>query len=267
MKTVIVIPARKGSTRLPGKPLIPILGKPLLYRTWKIAQAVERVHSVAIATDDEEIQSTATQWGATVIMTRQDCQNGSERVFEAVNTLSEQPEIVINLQGDAVLTPPWVLQALVDQLQNDPTVSIATPATALSWQMHEEALQTERMGRSSGTFVVFDLHKNALYFSKKVIPGIRDPSTDRATHSHSSPIYRHIGLYAYRYPALAHYVHLRPSALETLENLEQLRLLENGIPIRVVLVDYQGRTHASVDTFSDIERVESILQQEGECPT
>jgi 3-deoxy-manno-octulosonate cytidylyltransferase (CMP-KDO synthetase) len=257
--TVIVIPARQGSQRFPGKPLAPICGKTLLLRTWNIAKAVQGVDQVLIATDDEGIRKYAEEeMGAEVVLTRPECRNGSERVFEAVQKLRIRPEFVINLQGDAVLTPPWVIQSVVDKIQKDSTIQIATPATHLSRAQYEQFLGSKANGRTSGTLVVFDRKSQALYFSKNIIPNVREWKSEAA------PLYRHIGLYAYRFAALQSYVAMDPSPLEEAEGLEQLRALENGIPIRIVQVDYRGRTHWSVDNPEDVGVVEKIIGLEGE---
>lgn len=258
MGTIIVIPARKGSTRFPGKPLVFIHGKQLLYRTWLIAKAVQGVGKVYIATDDDQIRDRALEFGAEVLMTRADCRNGSERVFEAVQGLKNNPEIIINLQGDAVLTPPWVIQSVVDGIQKDTTIQIATPATHLNRQQYDQIVNSKTGGRTGGTLVVFDLKSNALYFSKNLIPNVREWKTSGVS------IYRHIGIYAYRYASLKTYASLPPSPLEETEGLEQLRALENEIPIRVIQVDYHGRTHWSVDSPEDVQVVEQIISREGE---
>jgi 3-deoxy-manno-octulosonate cytidylyltransferase (CMP-KDO synthetase) len=257
-RTIIVIPARRGSTRFPNKPSALILGKSLLQRTWSIARAVKNCDDVLIATDDEGIRSQAQGFGAKVIMTRADCENGTIRVFEAVKTLSQAPQVVVNLQGDAVLTPPWVIQAVVDAVQQDASIQIATPATRLEGRFYDEFVQSKAGGRVSGTLVVFGLNRNALYFSKGMIPFVRDRDRDLP------PVYRHIGLYCYRYEALENYAQLEPTPLEEAEKLEQLRALENGIPIRVIPADYGGRTHWSIDNPEDIKITEGIIEREGE---
>jgi 3-deoxy-manno-octulosonate cytidylyltransferase (CMP-KDO synthetase) len=258
MNTVIVIPARKGSTRFPNKPMALIHGKQLLYRTWLIAKAVKNIDEVIIATDDDGIRTQAQGFGATVLMTRPECENGTVRVFDAIQQLQKKPRIAVNLQGDAVLTPPWVIQAVVDEMQKDASISLATPATQLDWRRYDEFIQSKEGGRVSGTLVVFDQKKNALYFSKGLIPFIRDRNIAEP------PIFRHIGLYSYRYETLAKYVALKPTPLEQIEKLEQLRALENCIPIRIILVDYRGRTHWSIDNPEDIQIAEQIIKKEGE---
>jgi len=261
MKTVIVIPARKASTRFPNKPMAPILGVPLLERVWRIAKAVKNVDGVWIATDDSGIENLAKSFGANVVMTRPDCENGTERVYDAVQKLDCLPEIVLNLQGDAVLTPPFVLQAVLDEMQSNPEIQLATPATQMSWAQYDEFMISRASGKAGGTLVVFDLKKNALYFSKGAIPFIRDRGNILES---VPPIHRHIGLYCYRYPTLKKYLSLSQTPLEKVEKLEQLRALEHGIPIRIVPVDYQGRTHGSVDNPEDIQKVEQIILKEGE---
>lgn len=257
-KTVIVIPARKGSSRFPNKPLALVKGKQILRRTWEIACAVRSVDEVYIATDDEEIRSQALQFGAQVILTHGNFLNGTERVYSAIRTLKEQPDIIINLQGDAILTPPWVVQSVVDLMQRDSSIGIATPATQLDWKRYDDFVKSKSNNKTSGTLVVFDKNYNALYFSKAIIPFIRNRT------SPTPQAYRHIGLYGYRFEALKHYCELAPSPLEEMEMLEQLRALENGIQIRVALVDYQGRTHWSIDHPDDIHRAEEIITHEGE---
>jgi 3-deoxy-manno-octulosonate cytidylyltransferase (CMP-KDO synthetase) len=258
MNTVIVIPARKGSTRFPNKPMALVRGKQLLHRTWCIAKAVNHVDEVYIATDDQDIRARAEEFGAKVLMTRPECENGTVRVFDAVTQLKNRPEIAVNLQGDAVLTPPWVIQAVVDEMQKNPSIPLATPATRLDWKRYDEFVQSKSDGRVSGTLVVFDKNKNALYFSKGLIPFVRD------RNGAEPPIYRHIGLYCYRYEMLAQYVDLKPTPLEEIEKLEQLRALENGISVRIVPVDYRGRTHWSIDNLQDVKVAEAIISREGE---
>ena len=261
MTSVIVIPARFGSTRLPGKPLALIRGKSLLYRTWLIAKAVKRVDGVYIATDDIRIKEHAEAFGADVMMTPMDCRNGTERALFTANQMHPCPDIILNLQGDAVLTPPWVIQSLLDTIQQDSSIGLATTATRLDAMQYERMLESKRHGAVGGTTVVFDQQDNALYFSKQMIPFLREKDKQPL------PVYRHIGLYVYRYPVLKRYVELAPTPLEQVEGLEQLRALENGIAIKVVKVDYQGRTHWAVDSQADIDMVERIIASEGELIT
>ncbi|MGO9174217.1 MAG: 3-deoxy-manno-octulosonate cytidylyltransferase [Rhodomicrobium sp.] len=256
MSAAIIIPARYASTRFPGKPLHPVAGTPMLERVWRIAKNVRLATRVVIATDDERILGFARRFDAEAVMTSPDCSNGTERVHDAVRRAAISEDIVLNLQGDALLTPPWVLEAMIGEMIADKTPDIVTPAVLLEGPALAEFLAQKKAAPASGTTVVFDLKKNALYFSKTVLPHIR-----KAGHT---GIYRHIGLYGYRKAALARYVELAPAPLEQTEGLEQLRALENGMPVRIVIVDYRGRTHWSIDAPEDVAVAERIIEREGE---
>jgi len=251
----IVIPARMASTRFPNKPLARICGQTMIERVWRIGRAAGCESEVVIATDDESLRREATGFGANVVMTSPDCPTGTDRVAEVARSLGKEG-IFFSLQGDAVLTPPWVIGDVLRAMIRDPSIQMATPAVRLTGHALESFLASKRGGSSSGTTVVFNHNGNALYFSKAVIPYCRDGS--------DAPVYRHIGLYAYRFPVLQQLSQLPEGPLEKAEKLEQLRALENGIPIRVVMVDYKGRTHGSVDRPEDIAFVESVIAREGE---
>ena len=259
MNSVIVIPARYGSQRFPGKPLVLIKGKAMLERTWLIAKSA-LADEVIITTDDDRIEAAAKSFGALVVRTPSECSNGTERVYSALKQIGEKPDIVLNFQGDAVLTPPWVLSDLLAAMRSDATVSMATPATRLTMEKFDDIRKQKASGIVGGTLVVFDVNKNALYFSKTPIPFVR-------TQIDNPPLHRHVGIYAYRFSTLEKYLALPPSGLEQVEGLEQLRALENGIPIKIVVVDYRGRTHWSVDSPEDLVRVEAIIDKEGELLT
>lgn len=256
-KNIIVIPARYHSSRFPGKPLALIKRHSLIYRVWSIAKTIKGVDEVYIVTDHEDIQRHASGFDAKVWMTG-DHRNGTERCFAALSFLDTKPEIVLNLQGDAVLTPPWVIQALMDTMSANKKLEITTPATLISRKSYSLMQKAKLKSEVGGTMVVCDKDLNALYFSKSMIPYLRN------TQMKCPPLYRHIGLYAYRYPALERYISLSPTPLEKLEGLEQLRVLENGQPIRVVLVDYKGYAHASIDSPEDVTRVERLIETQGE---
>jgi 3-deoxy-manno-octulosonate cytidylyltransferase (CMP-KDO synthetase) len=257
MKIAIVIPARYQSQRLPGKPLIEIAGRSLLRRVWDIASAVKGTSGVWIATDDERIAAHARGFGAKAVMTPAELPTGTDRVRAAMARLPEPPDAAINLQGDAVLTPPWVVQALVDSMAAHPDAGMVTAAVRLTPTQIAEMAAFKAKSPSSGTLVTMDLEGRALYFSKVMIPFVRDGAAD-------APVHRHIGIYGYRAAVLARLAQLPPTPLERAERLEQLRALEHGIPIRVAVVDYRGRTHASVDTRDDLAVVESVIAREGE---
>jgi 3-deoxy-manno-octulosonate cytidylyltransferase (CMP-KDO synthetase) len=257
MKIAVVIPARYASQRLPGKPLIEIAGRSLLRRVWTIASAVEGVSGVWVATDDERIAAHARGFGAQALMTAAELATGTDRVRAALDQMPEPPDAVINLQGDAVLTPPWVIQALVDAFAADPAAGMVTAAVRLTPGGLAEMMALKAKSPSSGTLVTMDLAGRALYFSKSLIPFVRDVGAGASVH-------RHIGIYLYRVDVLKRLAALAPTPLETAEKLEQLRALEHGIPIRVVEVDYRGRTHGSVDTEEDLAFVAAAIAREGE---
>ena len=259
MNMIIVIPARYGSTRFPGKPLHIIAGKSMLERMWPIAKAIERVDQVYITTEDSRIIEHAKSFGAKALLTSDACRNGTERCHALISQLETPQEAVINLQGDAVLTPPWILQALVDAFYDNPELAMATPAVRLTWEQVDSLRQAKQKTPASGTMVTFDHAHKALYFSKLMIPFVRKPNYDGPC-----PYFRHIGLYGYKATILEKLISLPPSPLEQAESLEQLRALENGIPIHVVEVDYQGRSHWSVDSPEDVQIVEELIAQEGE---
>ncbi len=256
MTAAIVIPARYASSRFPGKPLCVVSGVTMLERVWRIAKSVRQASRVVIATDDERIVAHARSFDAEAIMTSCECTNGTERVYDTMNRVAVSEDIIMNLQGDALLTPPWVLEAMIDEMTIDRTPELVTPAVRLEGAALDEFAEQKKARPGSGTTVVFDVNKNALYFSKTILPSIRN-----AGRAH---IYRHIGLYGYRKAALARYVALKPSPLELAEGLEQLRALEHGMVVRVVPVDYRGRTHWSIDAPGDAAIAEAIIEREGE---
>jgi 3-deoxy-manno-octulosonate cytidylyltransferase (CMP-KDO synthetase) len=256
MSTAIVIPARYASSRFPGKPLHLVAGTPMLERVWRIAKSVPQATRVLIATDDERILRAARAMDAEAVMTSSDCINGTERVHDAVQRAAISEDIILNLQGDALLTPPWVLEAMIDEMILDPVPDIVTPAARLGGAVLDEFLEQKKATPASGTTVVFGRSRNALYFSKAVLPYMR-----KAGHTE---VYRHIGLYGYRKASLARYVQLAPSPLEQTEGLEQLRALEHGMAIRIAIVDYKGRTHWSIDAPADVTIAEQIIAREGE---
>jgi 3-deoxy-manno-octulosonate cytidylyltransferase (CMP-KDO synthetase) len=255
---VIVIPARMASTRFPNKPLALIRGKTMIERVWRIATAVPHAKEVVIATDDLQLKSFAEGFGAKVLMTSPDCITGTDRVAESSYTLDDTHTIYFSFQGDAVLTPPWVIAEVLQAMLKDPEIQMATPAVRLSGRAFSDFVASKKGGSSSGTTVTFNYKGDALYFSKMVIPYHRDE------YSPDRPIYRHIGLYAYRKPLLQKLSKLPEGPLEKSEKLEQMRALENGIPIRVIEVDYKGRTHGSVDRPEDVAFIESVIAREGE---
>lgn len=261
MKTVIFIPARYPSQRFPGKPLAMLTGatgeaRSLIHRSWDAARSVDGVDAVFVLTDDGRIAEAAEAFGAQVLMTSERPRNGTERCAEAVELLPETPEIIVNLQGDAPLTPPHYVSALVDAMA-DETVQMATPVLRTEAE-HLQALRADRQaGRVGATTAVFRDGGDALYFSKEVLP-----FADKA-HETGLPVYHHVGCYAYRPEALRRYASLAPGVLEEAEGLEQLRFLENGIPVRCVEVEARGRAFWELNNPSDVPLIEGIMKREG----
>lgn len=256
MTVIAVIPARYGSSRFPGKPLHEIAGVAMVERVRRLAEAAPSIDRVLVATDDDRIKDAVEAQGGEAVMTPESCRNGTERAFEAVKDFAAPDDVIVNLQGDAPLTPPWVIDAAAKAMAEDPELKLATPAVALTEEAYAKLASAKAAGEVGGTTVVFDRFMNALYFSKAVIPYRREDA--------GVPVHKHIGLYAYRFSALAQLVALEPTPLERTESLEQLRALENGIPIRIVLTEYRGRTPWSVDSPRDAEIAADIIAREGE---
>ncbi|MGB0960619.1 MAG: 3-deoxy-manno-octulosonate cytidylyltransferase [Halocynthiibacter sp.] len=264
METVILIPARYGSTRFEGKPLAMLEGvsgerKSLIERSFDAAKAVKGDHAIYVATDDDRIADAARAFGADVVMTSDRCRNGTERCAEAIANLGVSPEVVVNLQGDAPLTPPWFIEALIDQMKTDPNVGMATPVLRCDVQTVTDFITDRKAGRVGGTTAVFDHHMNALYFSKEVLP-YTDQDFKDGDHI---PVFHHVGAYAYRPAALADYMSWSEGPLEKLEGLEQLRFLENGHKIRCVEVDGRGHVFWELNNPIDVERIERVLKEKG----
>jgi len=262
MKTIIVIPARFKSTRLPGKPLIKIAGITMLQRVYEAALNVAQNlpdTEILIATDDEKIAEHAKEINAKCVMTSVDCPTGTDRTLEAIKQLNYTPDFVVNLQGDTPFTPPDFITKIIETAAQDKKLKIITPVAQLSWEELDKLREQKQQTPFSGTTVILDKNDYALWFSKKIIPAIRHEEKLREK-SKLSPIYRHIGIYGYRYEMLQKYVTLKPTHYEELEGLEQLRLLENGYKIYAVPVDYQSKPSMSgIDTIEDVKRAEELL--------
>ena len=258
MNTVILIPARYPSQRFPGKPLAMLTGatgeaRSLIHRSWDAARAVAGVDAVFVLTDDDRIAEAARGFGADVLMTTEAPRNGTERCAEALPLLGGTPEIVVNLQGDAPLTPPHYVEALVAAMRADDTIRMATPVLRTE-PHHLGALQADRKaGRVGATTAVFRDTGDALYFSKEVLP-----FADKAAET-GIPVFHHVGCYAYRPEALAAYADLPMGPLEQAEGLEQLRFLENGEDVLCVEVEARGRAFWELNNPVDIARIESVL--------
>ncbi len=239
----LVIPARWGSTRFPGKILHPIAGKPLVRHVWERCLLAKGISRVLVATDDKRIEKAAREFGAEVVMTSPDHPSGTDRIAEATAKLRGITH-VINVQGDEPLIDPLLVENLASALRRDPSVGMITAATPFADPGEAEDPNCVK--------VVVSSKGDALYFSRSRIPFHRDASDAKsAVH----PLL-HLGLYGYRRDILRRLVRLAPTPLELCEKLEQLRALEHGIPIRVIMTEHRG---IGVDTPSDVARVERLL--------
>ena len=258
----VIIPARYASSRFPGKPLFPLRGadgvaKSLIRRSWEAASGVPGVVGTWVATDDRRIADEVTDFGGKVVMTSPDCRNGTERCAEALDQLGNV-DIVVNLQGDAPLTPVDAVVPLIDLLERRPDAAMATPAVRCRASTYEHLVEDQRHGRVGGTTVVFDDAGRALYFSKRVIPHL--PPDHEAPEL---PVFLHLGLYAYRAAALRDYRSRPPSRLEDLEGLEQLRFLESGQDIAVLPLPPLAWDPIELNNPSDVQAVEAALARRG----
>jgi 3-deoxy-manno-octulosonate cytidylyltransferase (CMP-KDO synthetase) len=263
MNAVILIPARYQSSRYPGKPLAPVKGasgvaKPLIQRSVEAARRVKGVSGVFVVTDDERIADACAPSRVGVIMTSPECRNGTERCAEALAQLHE-PDVVINLQGDALLTPPGFVESLIARLESDRDALVATPAMRLRSDEVRALQAEEAAGRVGGTTVVCDSRGQALYFSKRLIPHLPAGTLDAAM----SPVRLHVGVYAYRPEALERYVATPVSEVETLEGLEQLRFLVAGIPIAVAEVETPAFALRELNNPEDVAPIEQALAEAG----
>ncbi len=243
MKAICVIPARYSSTRLPGKPLKDICGKPMICRVWERASRAASVAEVIVATDDERIFQAVEKNSGRAMMTRADHKTGTDRLAEVAEHFPDA-DVIVNVQGDEPLIEPALIDALVAEFDADAALQMATVATELT-----DAVE---MQNPNNVKVVVDRTGNALYFSRALIPYPRN--TGKAA------VFKHIGIYAYRREFLLAYAKMEPTPLEQAESLEQLRALENGFKIRVIKSSCR---FVGVDTAEDLELVNEIYRREG----
>jgi 3-deoxy-manno-octulosonate cytidylyltransferase (CMP-KDO synthetase) len=250
-KAVGIIPARWGSTRFPGKPLHPIAGKPLLKHVWERCQRAKRLDLVVIATDDMRIASTAFEWGAEVALTSPKHRSGTNRVAE-VALKTNRFEYVINIQGDEPLIDPRLIDKLVEKLRSDRKLKMVTAAHP--FENPADAFSPHQVK------VVLDCRGNALYFSRAAIPTPHENSptipASRRHRTHDSLFLRHQGIYGFRRPTLLQFVKWKPTPLERAESLEQLRALENGVKVHVLIT---AAGSPGIDTPEDATALEQKL--------
>src|SRR5580692_10706139 len=243
---IAIIPARYASTRLPGKVLVVLDGKTMIQRVWERARSASKISRVIIAADDERIVQAANAFGAEAVMTRAEHRSGTERVAEvAATAVREGDDIFVNVQGDEPLIEPAAIDAAVEAVESDEQVSIATLAVPIT--------RPADIMDPNVVKVVLDFDDNALYFSRAPIPWVRDTKSGiQVRHM------KHLGLYVFRRDALLEYPTLPQGELEKIEQLEQLRWMENGTKIRVAEVEHDA---VSVDVPDDVARVEKLLQE------
>lgn len=264
MSVLIAIPARFASSRYPGKPLAELRGasgeaRSLIERSWRAAVSVNGVDRVVVATDDDRIREAAEAFGAEVVMTSVSCANGTERCAETHEKLGKGFDIVVNLQGDAPLTPAWFVEDLISGLKANPQAEIATPVLRCDGATLTGLLDDRKAGRVGGTTAVFAQDKRALYFSKEVVPFTSQSYAADA----ETPVFHHVGVYAYRPDALAAYPNWPVGPLEGLEGLEQLRFMENGRSVLCVEVEARGRQFWELNNPEDVPKLEKMMQDMG----
>jgi 3-deoxy-manno-octulosonate cytidylyltransferase (CMP-KDO synthetase) len=242
-KVIVVIPSRYGSTRLPGKALVPLAGKPMVQHVYERAKRAQTVHRVIVATDDQRIMDAVAAFGGEARMTRSDHRTGTERIAEVA--VHEDGDVFVNVQGDEPLIDPVAIDTAVGALLEEPQAQISTVATPIR---HAGDIMDPNVVKT-----VLDFDGNALYFSRAPIPWIRD--TQQKVHVN---YWKHLGLYVFQREALLEFPTLPQGALEKIEQLEQLRWLENGWKIRVAEVAHDA---VSVDVPEDVARVEKLMQK------
>jgi 3-deoxy-manno-octulosonate cytidylyltransferase (CMP-KDO synthetase) len=262
---LIVIPARYGSTRLPGKPLHPIAGRLLLERVAGIAMVAARklgdAH-VLVATDDERILAKAGELGLDAVMTSPEITSGSGRALAAFKASGRPAELVVNLQGDAPFTAPDHIVEIVRHARAS-RADVTTPVVELDWPRLDALVLHKEAAPASGTTCIRAADGRALWFSKRVLPFMRNEA-DLRQKVPLSPVLQHIGLYCYRTGALEAFEAAPPSHYEVLEGLEQLRLIELGLDVRAVIVPPARITMSGVDSPADVERAERLVAEFGD---
>ena len=241
MKIGCVIPARFGSTRLPGKPLADIAGKPMIQRVYERVTNAKKPEVFIVATDDQRVYDAVQSFGGTVVMTDANHPTGTDRLAEVAQQYTDL-DVIINVQGDEPMIDANLIDQLAELFESDDVLQMATVATPLLEEEYDEP---------SAVKVILNKRNDAMYFSRSLIPYPR--------HDFVNTPLKHIGIYAYRRQFLLDYAKMEPTAAEQTESLEQLRALENGFAIRVITTD---KRFVGVDTPEDLARVNAICEQE-----
>ncbi|MDO3379370.1 3-deoxy-manno-octulosonate cytidylyltransferase [Geoalkalibacter halelectricus] len=246
MNVTAIIPARYASTRFPGKPLVDILGKPMIQRVYERVRQAQGIDRVLVATDDPRIHDAVRAFGGEVAMTRADHPTGTDRLAEVAALLDT--DLVVNVQGDEPLIDPRMIEEALAPMRTDASIPMGTLKTPIA--------TVEEFLNPNVVKVVTDREGYALYFSRAPIPHPRDLAADLPQAMAQNAPFKHVGLYVYRRDFLLRYPHLPVTPLEDLEKLEQLRALEHGFRIRVVATELNS---LGVDTPEDLERVRHAL--------
>ncbi len=244
-----IIPARFASSRLLGKPLADIGGKPMIQHTYQSAKKSKLLDKVIIAVDDEKVFQVVKNFGAEVYMTPKNCTSGSDRIALVAQQISDAA-IIVNIQGDEPFIKGKMIDQAIEPLLFDKKVSVSTLARRIT--------NVEEMKSPAVVKVVFDYNNFALYFSRSPIPFVRDAKSN-LEKVQSAEIYKHIGLYVYRRDTLLKFTNLKPTDLEQIEKLEQLRFLENGMRVKIVYTEYDS---LSVDTPKDLEIARRFFERQ-----
>lgn len=239
MKILCVIPARYASTRLPGKPLALIAGKPMIQHVYERALHAKLPFEVLVATDDERIVKAVKAFGGKVMLTSPEHPSGTDRLAEVALSYPDV-DVIVNVQGDEPMIPPEIIDALAQAFVDEPTLDMATIKAPMTEEEYNDP---------NAVKVVTDLNGYALFFSRSLVPYPRKKPEDYA-------VYKHIGIYAYRRDFLLQYAALSPTPLERAESLEQLRALENGYKIKVIASDFRG---IGIDTPEDLAAINKLF--------
>ena len=254
---IIIIPARYASSRFPGKPLVELSGRKSILRTLDAARAVVDNAQIYLATDDQRIAELVAGEGGQVVMTSEACRNGTERVAEAAVQLGlADDQLVVNLQGDAPLTPPWFISAVIAQIQRLPAANMVTPVLPCDEASYRRFREDRLNGRVGATTCVMSTSGRAIYFSKEVVPFLSD-----ADELAENQVFHHVGLYAYRVGALKKYTGWPLGPIERAEGLEQLRFIENDLDVHTVIVQDRGHQFWELNNPEDVAVIERMIRE------
>jgi 3-deoxy-manno-octulosonate cytidylyltransferase (CMP-KDO synthetase) len=262
MTVFLVVVSRFQDVLFPGRPLAFIKGRRVIERTTELVRGAATLCpggevKVIVATDDERVAEHVHSMGLEPVVLSGACSNKTIRAYEAVRTRASSDDIVVIIEGNQVVMPPWVIKATVNALVADSSLQIVAPVVRLTQAAHRLAVEARRAGEPAGVFVVRRLDGDALFLSRSIIPCMRTPREPL-------PVYRQVAVEGYRFSALEVYQSLPIGELEESEGIEQLRGIENGLRVRTIEVDYRGRTVIALEEEDDIKRIEAIIDREGE---